>query len=427
MVFWGYFMPNVSPLSLRWGNKLKEMITTTTVWNHRGRVSKNGEGPLEVRVTIDRKPYYIATGLRCTLREWKYGVVVNRSDADVINDRLKVISKNIQDEITRCIEMKQTVDVVNIRRIANGLSRLSPTKSDLIDWIEEQIPILDVSPGTRKHYKTLVYRLREFGIIRCWDDLSVENIYKWDAWLHSIPKELSKSRKARGEKADVIGCACVFNYHKRLKSMLNRAVKFGRIHRNPYDRLKGEFRRGDKQSVEYLTEDEIQVIMSVKPVGSMEALAKDLFIFQMWTGLSYADMMSFDASDYKKINGKWRNTGERVKTGVPYVSQLLPPAVEVLEKYSWTIPKISNQKYNKAMKSLADRAGIRTRLHSHLARHTFATMMLKNGARIENVSAMLGHTNIKQTQRYAKVLAESVHEEFDKVWELIQQKSEVKK
>jgi site-specific recombinase XerD len=60
-------------------------------------------------------------------------------------------------------------------------------------------------------------------------------------------------------------------------------------------------------------------------------------------------------------------------------------------------------------------AGIQVPLHSHLARHTFATWMLRNGAKIENVSRMLGHTNIRQTQRYAKMLAESVHEDFDKV------------
>ena len=42
-----------------------------------------------------------------------------------------------------------------------------------------------------------------------------------------------------------------------------------------------------------------------------------------------------------------------------------------------------------------------------------ATMMLRNGAKIENVSRMLGHTNIRQTMRYAKVLAESVMDDFE--------------
>ena len=55
------------------------------------------------------------------------------------------------------------------------------------------------------------------------------------------------------------------------------------------------------------------------------------------------------------------------------------------------------------------------RLHSHMARHSFATWMLSNGAKIENVARMLGHTNIKQTQRYAKVLAESVHDDYEMI------------
>jgi site-specific recombinase XerD len=55
------------------------------------------------------------------------------------------------------------------------------------------------------------------------------------------------------------------------------------------------------------------------------------------------------------------------------------------------------------------------KLHSHMGRHTFATWMLSEGAKIENVSRMLGHTNIVQTQRYAKVLAEDVRSDFDMV------------
>ena len=81
------------------------------------------------------------------------------------------------------------------------------------------------------------------------------------------------------------------------------------------------------------------------------------------------------------------------------------------------IPKMNNADYNRHLKALGLMAGISTRLHSHLARHTFATYMLRNGVKIENVSKMLGHTNITQTQRYAKVLAQSVHDDFDMIAE----------
>jgi site-specific recombinase XerD len=115
------------------------------------------------------------------------------------------------------------------------------------------------------------------------------------------------------------------------------------------------------------------------------------------------------------VDGTWRYVGQRIKTGVPYVSELLPPAVEVLQKYGGTVPQINNADYNHRLKEIQRLTGIATRLHSHLARHTFATWMLANGAKIENVARMLGHENIVTTQRYCKVLAQSVHEDYGKV------------
>lgn len=184
--------------------------------------------------------------------------------------------------------------------------------------------------------------------------------------------------------------------------------------------MRGVFSKGDRESTEYLTEDEMQLIINFAPApGSFMEKARDLFIFQMFTGLAYADMQAFDISAYKKVDGKWRIIGSRIKTGQPFVNQLLPPAVEVLERYGMTIPRMTNQVYNRELKLVGKAAGITYPLHSHLARHTFATYMLRNGVKIENLAKMLGHTNIKQTQRYAKVLAESVHEDFDKIEQII--------
>jgi site-specific recombinase XerD len=101
------------------------------------------------------------------------------------------------------------------------------------------------------------------------------------------------------------------------------------------------------------------------------------------------------------------------------VSELLPPAVEVVMKYGGNVPQVENHVYNRLLKVLGAHAGIKTPLHSHLARHTFATMMLSAGARIENVSKMLGHTNITQTQRYAKVLAQDVRADLHAAGEKI--------
>ena len=67
-----------------------------------------------------------------------------------------------------------------------------------------------------------------------------------------------------------------------------------------------------------------------------------------------------------------------------------------------------NTDYNKALKTVAALAGIRKRVHSHLARHTFATRQLGRGVAVENVARMMGHATLRQTQHYAKVLEENI-------------------
>ena len=78
------------------------------------------------------------------------------------------------------------------------------------------------------------------------------------------------------------------------------------------------------------------------------------------------------------------------------------------EKYNYNLPVISNQKTNAYLKEIGDCAGIKKNLHFHLARHTALTMMLSNGVPIEIVAKIAGHTNIRQTQHYAKVAEQRV-------------------
>ncbi len=398
-------------------------VTSAIVWDHRGRVAEGGKGQVEIRVTVARKSYHFGTGVKCYKNELVAGQLLDCPGKDELNRKIGIIYNKVLALVNACVDAGEPINTEEIRRQVWQTVEAQSDEPVFMDWLAEQVPELGVSEGTRKHYDPLLVRLEAFGRMKRWQDVTVENIANFDAWLHCITKPLSDARRKAGAKPEKLSDAAIYNYHKCLKALLNRALSFGKIDANPYDRLKGKFKRGEKENVEYLTEEEMKRFEAIiLPKGSELDVVHDLFIFQMFTGLPYSDMQAFDVSDYKWDGKAWKHVGERIKTGVPYVSQLLPPAVKILEKYGWEIPQLSNADYNRHLKALGQMAGIKTRLHSHLARHTFATYMLRNGVKIENVSKMLGHTNITQTQRYAKVLAESVHEDFDMIAEKLETK-----
>ena len=411
------------------------MIRISLFFDHHKRTPKGEEGPVEVRVTVNKKPYYINTGVKVRedrlvgncIRDVRVkgadGIVRTTEDADTLNERLTTIVRLVENEVNRCLDERRPLDVAEIRRKVYDLEVSNdddvPT---LVAWIKEQIPMLNVVKNTRQKYVTLCRRLTEFGQITRWEHLSVEAIYKWDAWLRVQDNELTTNQKAAGVEQAKLGDKAVESYHKGLRAMLNRALKMGKITANPYDRLRGEFVSTKRDVVDYLTEDQMQKILELTPVpGSQVAMARDLFIFQMYTGLGYADTQIFDLSQYREVDGRWRFVGKRVKTGMPYVSMLLPPVVEVLKRNGWRVPRMNNQRYNQMLKAIGMVIGIE-RLHSHMGRHTFATWMLSNGSKIENVSKMLGHTDIKMTQRYAEVLAKDVYDDFAMVEKKLRKK-----
>ena len=398
------------------------MITLSLVYDHRGRTQNGEEGPVEVRVTVNRKPYYINTGVRVCKNRFVAGTIKDTkdtNDADILNNRLKAVTAFVEQEVNKCLDERKEIDVAEIRRKvwSLGVAQDGGDDTSLIDWIKERAKLLSVSKSTRMKYYTLCNKMLEYGKITRWQDLSVEAIYDFDTWLHQQDVHLSENQLNAGMKPRKMGDTGVSAYHKSLRAMLNRALKMGKIQANPYDRLRGEFKHSKRETTEYLTEEQMQKILDIEPVqGSQVDMARDLFIFQMYTGLAYVDTQRFDATQYREVDGKWK-----FKTGVPYVSMLLPPVVEVLKKYDWHVPKMNNQKYNQLLKAIGMVIGIE-RLHSHMGRHTFGTWMLSNGAKIENVSRMMGHTNITQTQRYAKVLAKDVYDDFDMVAEKMEKK-----
>lgn len=238
--------------------------------------------------------------------------------------------------------------------------------------------------------------LREFDRIIYFSDLTKANITLYDDWLH-----------AKGYSQPTI-----YNYHKRNKRYIHEAIKFDLLKNDPY---KGErFSRGKHAIRKYLTAEELKKVKDAQIDSETICRVRDLFIFQAYTGISYADLAKFNFKrDVQKRGNKYVILDIRLKTEENYFIVLLSPAMEILRKYDYVLPIISNQQYNLRLKIVADYAGLDRNLTVHMSRHTFATMCLNNGVKMENVSKMLGHTNVRTTQQYAKVLNAEVEKDFE--------------
>ena len=160
----------------------------------------------------------------------------------------------------------------------------------------------------------------------------------------------------------------------------------------------------------YLTEQELERILQKDFDSRRLEQVRDVFIFSCFTGLSYVDVRNLTKENIcTSFDGKPWLRLHRQKTSTAVNLPLLKTPLAILKKYEGKLPDgrllpvSSNQKLNSYLKEIADVCGIKKNLTFHLARHTFATTTtLAKGVPIETVSKMLGHTNIKTTQIYAR-------------------------
>ena len=170
--------------------------TTAVIFDRKKKANKDTEGLLEIRISANRKSYYISTGVRVLPKQWA-GTVLHRADAETLNDRLGTMVRKVSEEVTRCMDDGREIDVTAIKEKLFEVKNPRTTEPDaLLNWIDAQIAALNVKDGTRQHFRVMQKRLEEFGRIRQWEDLTIENIYDWDAWLHKLPKPQSKADKA---------------------------------------------------------------------------------------------------------------------------------------------------------------------------------------------------------------------------------------
>ena len=172
----------------------------------------------------------------------------------------------------------------------------------------------------------------------------------------------------------------------------------------------------------FLTDEEILLIAN-KDLGiSRLELVRDIFIFSCFTGLAYIDVSNLTPDHIVILGDKQWIMTQRQKTSVETNVLLLDIPKAIIAKYGGKtyrngklFPMLTNQKTNSYLKEIADICGIKKNLTFHLARHTFATMSLSKGVPMESVSKMLGHTNIRTTQIYARITNKKIEHDMEEL------------
>lgn len=391
------------------------------------RVNKNGESPIYARLSYNDKQISISTGeailkerwvstnnLRNQLKIEKEIVIKNLLDLFQLNAAKKFTElfridpevnlqllkaeltgkvKSDQSEGPTIIEIMETYNIFFTKRVNSGerasasLQKYKRAKDLLSDFItstykKENMPASEIS-------SSFVFKLEQF--------LKYESSFKDQTGIKNNS---------------------VVKYMKMYKTACNYAIKMDLILKNPFNVYDG--RLSVKDAV-FLTQLELNTIENkIFSTPRLEKV-KDIFLFSCYTGYAPVDAMDLTERNLSEdSNGNLWIMTSRAKTAIRANVPVLPTVEKIISKYKnqqkGLIPKISNQKMNAYLKEIADSCSIDKHLTWYVARHTFATTVtLGNGVRLENVSAMMGHTNTKQTQHYAKVLDVNIMEDMEKL------------
>lgn len=232
--------------------------------------------------------------------------------------------------------------------------------------MEATIQRRNLSVLTRKSHLTTLRAIIRFGKIKDWEDLTLLNIIAFDRFLKEEQVFSSTGKRIYRNQA------AIHNYHKRLKCNINIAIKEGLIQRNPYHFFHDD--RGELGGHLHLTEEQVARLLQLRSSSQSveDILYLDFFLFQLYTGLSYCDALSFDHTvNLYTYDGNNYIQGKELRTGKAYNRPLAPEAYEILVRHNFQLHILSNQKYNLFLKGIGLAIQCCFPLTTDVARNTY--------------------------------------------------------
>lgn len=371
------------------------------------KMKEGGKCPLHWEVTVNGQVSKFSTGKGIELKHWdnlKKEAKKGCGYSMVLNGYLRKTQTEFEEYMIGLENKGVPLTKKKVQTFFRGEKKVT-----FYEFFEKTIELWKSSKkeSTINSYQNTLKIMREMDPDVDFADLTYEFLQNWDSYLINVRKN-----KVMGK----------FNRHKNLKTIIREAMLNGHMKENPYLHFKIKKEEGKR---EFLEIEEVKSLIEYElPIQhAKQQRTKDMFLFGCFTGLRFGDMVRLTWSNIvlNEDETKWVLSVEMQKTSKEVRIALMPPAVEILKRYSRhnldepIFDNITNQGINRNLKVLMKLVGIEKNITFHCSRHTFASNHVESDTSLNKLMKMLGHANITQTMIYAKTLQKDLDEAMSKL------------
>ena len=379
----------------------------------KSKLLKNGEAPICMRITVNKRVAEVMIKRSIPVDLWNQKKECSKGKdraANELNHYINTVRAKIL-QIHRELEIdNKTITADIIKDCFYGRDKVQRSLLEVYAEHNEKCRALigkEYTESTVTKFDTSINRLKEYIRSRYHRDdmmlaeLDGQFIRDFDFWLKT-------DKHCQNNSA--------LKHLKNLKKVVRIALANDWIKKDPFY---GIHFKQEEVNVEFLSREELDVLMNKGFTIKRLEQVRDIFVFCCFTALAFVDVQQLSREHLiKDNNGTLWIRKARQKTNQMCNIPVLSIPQRILRKYEDNaecikkgvlLPVISNQRMNAYLKEIVDLCSITKRLTTHVARHTAATVVfLANDVSMENVSKILGHSNIRMTQHYAKVLDSSI-------------------